>query len=216
MLSHCRHPQVIQCIHVIALSAGLRAFEVEQVNKEIDYQTCTYIQSVPSKLITACNSWIQCSECGLTICVTPGMHTINLWESQELLKWENFAFGGEFWSSSSPVIVHKQLKTRRNDLYKQSSNSVRVVFTYTILYLSFAWRRRKKERKEEVEQNWDFPVKFLKLCLLVNPYYSYPNQRSWIYSKLVCLYLVTSVSRQIQVFVVIFQQRYYKITGYAS
>ena len=32
----------------------------------------------------------------------------------------------------------------------------------------------------------------------------------------ICLYLVTSVSRQIQVFVAIFQQRYYKITGYAS
>ena len=35
-------------------------------------------------------------------------------------------------------------------------------------------------------------------------------------TKVVCLYLVTSVSRQIQVFVVLFQQRYYKITGYAS
>ena len=60
-------------MYAIALCAGLKAFEVDQVNKIISDQTCTYIQSV-------------FTECGLIICVTPGMHTIYLGESQEVLK----------------------------------------------------------------------------------------------------------------------------------
>ena len=42
------------------------------------------------------------------------------------------------------------------------------------------------------------------ICLLVSPYYSYLNHWSQVYSKFVCLYFMTSVSCQIQVFVVLF------------
>ena len=44
-------------------------------------------------------------------------------------------------------------------------------------------------------------IKLGTMCLLVSPYYSYPNQRSWVYSKIAWLYFVTSVSCQIQVLV---------------
>ena len=47
--------------------------------------------------------------------------------------------------------------------------------------------------------------------LLVSLYYSYLNQRLWVYSKFVCLYFVTCVFRQIQVIVVIIQQYYYTV-----
>ena len=49
------------------------------------------------------------------------------------------------------------------------------------------------------------------VCLLVSPYYTYPNQSSQIYPRFVCLYFVTSVSCQIKVFVVIIiKQCYYR------
>ena len=46
------------CIYTITFSAGLNAFQVDQVDREISNQTSRHTQLVPSKLILACNERI--------------------------------------------------------------------------------------------------------------------------------------------------------------
>ena len=46
-------------IQAIVFSAGQNTFQVDQVTKEIDNQTSTYTQLVPSKHVAACNTRVQ-------------------------------------------------------------------------------------------------------------------------------------------------------------
>ena len=52
-----------------------------------------------------------------------------------------------------------------------------------------------KSLQYSITSQWALANQLFIRCLLVSPYYSYPNQRSWVYSKFICLYFVTSVSR---------------------
>ena len=53
-----------------AFSAKLNGLQVHQVDRENDKQSSTYTQLDPSKSITACNTHIHYSGCGLTIHAT--------------------------------------------------------------------------------------------------------------------------------------------------
>ena len=69
--------------HAIEFTAKLDTFQVNQVNREIDNWTATYMYPhlVPSKLVAACNICVQLFGCALTVWAKPSIYTIIVWEA---------------------------------------------------------------------------------------------------------------------------------------
>ena len=97
--------------------AGLNAFQVDQVNREINSRTSTYTQLFPRKLVATCNAGVQYSGCD---CTRHTQYTHNYCQKPKKCLNKNTKRHGDNFGTvacqSYMCVAHTQLQTSRNDI----------------------------------------------------------------------------------------------------